>query len=115
MNKIYKVLLFICFISIEFLSTTTLEIEIVESIWDKANHFIAFFVLYILLSLSYKKLSIKIKVLLLTVYGLHIEIIQSFIDGRHFSLLDVVADIIGIAIGVVLYKLVVMKLPQRFL
>ncbi len=104
MSNIYRILFFICLISIEFLATTTMKIEVVESIWDKGNHFIAFFVLYILLSLSYKSLTIRVKVLLLVAYGLHIEIIQSFIDGRYFSLLDVVADCVGIAIGVLFCK-----------
>jgi len=96
---------FICLIAIEFLATTTIHIEVIESIWDKANHFIAFFTLYFLLSLAYKKLSIKAKVGLLVLFGMQIEFVQSFIPGRDFSLLDVVADSIGILIGVVGYKL----------
>ena len=42
-----------------------------------------------------------LKSFLLFLFGLQIEIVQSFIDGRFFSLLDVVADSIGIVIGVV--------------
>ena len=105
MGRFYIALFFICMVVIEFLATTTtVRIEIVENMWDKANHFIAFFVLYILLSLAFKSLSIRLKVLLLLVFGLHIEIVQNFIEGRYFSLLDVVADAVGIAIGVVFYK-----------
>jgi len=96
---------YICLVAIEFLATTTIHIEAVESIWDKANHFIAFFTLYILLTLAYKKLSLKAKVGLLILFGMQIEFVQSFIPARYFSLLDVVADSIGILIGVVAYKL----------
>ena len=104
MNKIYKILFYTCLISIEFLATTTLKIEVVESIWDKANHFIAFFVLYILLSLAYKKFKTITKFILLVLFGMQIEIVQHFIDGRYFSLMDVVADTIGIILGILFYK-----------
>lgn len=90
---------------IEFLATTTIHIEAIESIWDKANHFAAFFVLYILLSFAFRKLHLFSKFLLLFAYGVQIEVVQSFIDGRYFSLLDVIADTIGIGIGIVVLKL----------
>jgi len=88
---------------IEFLATTTIKIEVIESFWDKANHFSAFFVLYILLSLAFRELSIIAKIVILLLYGLQIEVVQSFIDGRFFSLLDVVADSVGIGLGVLFY------------
>lgn len=97
----FKLLLFIALMSIEFLATTTMQIEVVESFWDKGNHFVAFFVLYVLLSLAYKNLGVLTKVLLLLAFGLQIEIVQYFIEGRFFSLLDVLADSVGIVIGVV--------------
>jgi len=96
----FRAYLLICIVAIEFLATTTIHIEVVESFWDKANHFIAFFTLYVLLSFAYKDFSIFLKIVLLVVFGLQIEIVQSFIDGRYFSLLDVVADSIGIFLGV---------------
>ena len=102
-EKLFRVYLFITIAVIEFLATTTIHIEAIESIWDKANHFSAFFVLYILLSYAYLKLSTLQKSILLLGFGLQIEIVQSFIDGRFFSLLDVVADSIGILIGIVVY------------
>ena len=102
----FRVYLLICLIAIEFLATTTIYIEAVESVWDKANHFTAFFVLYILLTFAFEKLSILTKVALLIGFGLQIEIVQSFIDGRYFSLLDVFADSIGIAIGLFFIKFV---------
>ena len=97
----FRAYLLVCIVAIEFLATTTIHIEVVESVWDKANHFIAFFTLYVLLSFAYKSLGLLSKVALLVAFGLQIEIVQSFIDGRYFSLLDVVADSIGILLGVV--------------
>lgn len=101
MDNIFRLMFFVCLASIEFLATTTMKIEIVESVWDKANHFIAFFVLYILLSFAYKNLSLFMKVLILLGFGIQIEIVQSFIDGRSASFLDIVADSIGITIGII--------------
>ena len=103
-NKIFheysfRAYLFVTLIVIEFLATTTIHIEVMESIWDKANHFSAFFVLYILLSYAYKRLNQITKIGLLLAFGLQIEIVQSFIEGRYFSLLDVFADSVGILIG----------------
>jgi len=102
---LFRILLFITLVSIEYLATTTIHIEVMESMWDKANHFIAFFTLYILLCFAYKNLSILWVSLILLGFGLQIEIVQSFIDGRFFSIMDVVADGIGIFIGIIFLKL----------
>jgi hypothetical protein len=58
LNKISEYSFYICIIAIEYLATTTQTIKVVENSWDKANHFIAFMVLYILLSFGYKHLNI---------------------------------------------------------
>ncbi len=97
---LFRAAFYICLVVIEYLATTTRHIPIVESMWDKANHFIAFFTLFILLTLAYSSLNTLAKFLLLLAFGMQIEIVQSFIDGREFSLLDVVADSIGIIIGI---------------
>ncbi|QSZ41663.1 VanZ family protein [Sulfurimonas aquatica] len=115
MQQFFKVALFICLIAIEYLATTTVHIEVVENLWDKANHFIAFFTLYILLTLAYKNLSLIIKVFYLLLFGVQIEIVQYFIPERYFSFLDVVADSIGILIGVMVmlfYKKVFSKINE---
>lgn len=111
----FRVYLFICTVAIEFLATTTQHIEVMESMWDKANHFTAFFTLYILLSFSFKNLNIVAKSIILVAFGVQIEIVQSFIDGRSASLFDVVADSIGILIGVVFYKIFTIYLSKRSL
>jgi len=98
----FRVYFFICLLAIEFLATTTIHIEVVESAWDKANHFVAFLTLYVLLTLAYKNLNILQKIALLVAFGLQIEIVQSFIDGRYFSLLDVLADSVGILLGILI-------------
>ncbi len=105
MGKYFKLLLLIAILSIEFLATTTtVHIGIVENMWDKANHFIAFFTLYILVSLSFTNMKTSHKTVWLILFGIQIELIQHFIEGRFFSLMDIIADIIGIAISIVTYK-----------
>ncbi len=102
-DKIYKLMFYGCLVVIEYLATTTREIKVIEHSWDKANHFLAFMTLYILLSFAYKKLTTSAKIVLLLAFGMQIEIVQSFIPGRDFSGFDVVADSVGIAIGIVVY------------
>jgi VanZ family protein len=102
-KRVYQFCFYMILLLIEYLATTTQEIEVIQNIWDKANHFMAFFVLYILLSMAYEKLTILKRVALLFLYGWQIEFVQSFIPGRFFSLYDIVADTVGIFIGVVLY------------
>jgi len=102
LNNFFQYTFFICIVVIEYLATTTIEISIVENSWDKANHFIAFMVLYILISLSYKNLSLLKRVMILLAFAVQIEIVQYFIPGRDFSLLDIFADMIGIFIGFIL-------------
>jgi len=72
---------------------------VVQNSWDKANHFVAFMVLYILFSFGYRHIGLVLKVAILFAFAIQIEIVQYFIPGREFSLLDVVADMIGVGIG----------------
>ncbi len=100
---IYKILFLITIIAIEYLATATMGVESVTLGWDKLNHLFAFIVLYLLFSFAFRDLSIYTKALLLFVFGLQIEIVQSFLPPREFSSLDVVADMAGIFVGMVLY------------
>ncbi|MBU1991064.1 VanZ family protein [bacterium] len=93
---------FICLITIEYLATTTVQIELIEDIWDKLNHFIAFFVLFVLLKFSHFNLGTFSVFLLLFLFAIQIEIVQYFIPNRYFSLLDILADGVGLGIGFVI-------------
>ena len=99
--KPFSQILFVIFVvAIEYLATTSLSIKVIENSWDKANHFIAFFALYLTFAFGFEKVSVVSKIALLLLYGLQIEIIQAFLPFREFSLFDIVADFIGILIGV---------------
>lgn len=112
-SKYFRLILFTCVVVIEFLATTTREIEVVSGMWDKSNHFLAFFTLYILLSLSYTSMNLQVKVLWLMAFAFQIEIIQHFIEGRFFSLLDIVADFIGIIMGLIAFKVLERVYPSK--
>ena len=104
LNKLSQYAFYICIIAIEYLATTTQEIKAIENSWDKANHFVAFFTLYFLLSFGYSKFSFIKKVLLLLAFAVQIEVVQYFIPSRDFSLLDIFADMIGVSIGYVIVR-----------
>ena len=76
--------------AIDFLAFTPKSPAIIENSWDKANHFLAFFVLYILLYLGYEFKILKNLALLLA-FGVQIELVQAFLPNRSFSLFDIVA------------------------
>jgi len=104
-KRVFEVLFYVALIAIEFLATvTTIHIEVVESMWDKSNHFIAFFTLFILLSCAYR-LKESHKIILLFIFGVQIELVQHFLPPREASFLDIVADSVGILIGYILFKI----------
>lgn len=102
MKHLYQIAFFITLLVIEYLATTTREIEVVAHSWDKLNHLAAFTVLYLLLSAGFGHLKMLTRVMLLMAFAVQIEIVQHFIPSRDFSLLDIVADAVGIACGWVL-------------
>ena len=91
--------------AIDFLAFTPKSPAIIENSWDKANHFLAFFVLYILLYLSYEFKILKNLALLFLAFGIQIELVQAFLPNRSFSLLDIVADMIGAVFGVIVVEI----------
>jgi len=68
------------------------------SVSDKLNHIAAFFVLAILADLSRFRLGTNRQLLFLLIYAFLIEIIQYFLPTREFSLLDIAADGVGLAL-----------------
>jgi len=71
---------------------------------DKGNHFIAFATLTILILYGYRVSYIKASLLML-LYGIWIEITQLFIVNRYAEVMDVVADVVGIFMGIVIFYL----------
>ena len=110
-KKLVTISFFVALISIEYLATTQIEIKPLENSWDKANHLIAFFILFLLLIFSHFELKVSKVILLLLLYAIQIEVVQLFIPNRAFSMLDIFADSIGIFFGFVVYFV----FSQRFI
>ena len=113
LSKIPAAFFFIFLIAIEYLALTPAQIKLIENSWDKANHFIAFAALYVTLHFGFSRLNLGAKVAILLAYGIQIEIAQSFVPNRYFSLLDVVADGIGIVFGILLIR-ILERILDRF-
>lgn len=86
-----------------WLSTSPLEHPVVTSTWDKANHAIAFIELILLARLGWPRLSVIHSALIIFGFGVVIEIIQAPIPYRSASVLDLVADAVGIVIGLAIW------------
>lgn len=70
---------------------------------DKVIHLVIFLVLTFLMYLSYPKLSAIFLIIIMSGYGLLIEVLQhSLPTGRSFDWYDWLFDIFGVLIGIVL-------------
>lgn len=73
---------------------------------DKLNHFLAFLVLAGLAHTGWPKAKPLLLFVLLTLFGALIEVAQYAMNvGRSAELLDLVADMVGILVGLVLARL----------
>jgi VanZ family protein len=81
------------------LATTNSPYPIPSSANDKVNHLIAFLELTILTRLAWPGLKAWQYAPFLLAFGLAIEIIQATLPYRDFSLADLVADSLGMLIG----------------
>jgi len=91
------------------------EVDIVNI--DKVVHFFIFAVLMVATSYAVKKTRDKkglpTSLLLPGLYsiglGISIEFLQRYVPGRSFSVADMIANTIGVAIGYFIFKLMVRK------
>ncbi len=96
---------------ITYLSLTPIEHKITVGIWDwdKAAHFTA----YLLLAMFVKRVHLEFSYLTCVVtcfsYSFAIECIQYFIPNRMFDIFDMLANLLGAIMGVVLYYLIIEK------
>lgn len=69
----------------------------ITTFWDKADHAAAFFALSLLAAAAFPRSKFRLRLApMLLAYGVGIELAQSFTVTRSASLLDVVADLVGI-------------------
>ena len=81
------------------------ELPTALMLWDKGNHFVAFFTLALLLDYSFpyvRGILHHAKWIVLVAYGVGIECLQWYVGYRAFEVTDMVADAIGLATWAVL-------------
>ncbi|WP_300667964.1 VanZ family protein [Desulfoluna sp.] len=95
-----RVLLVFSFCGITILSLIPIQESFAVNIWDKAQHAGAYLYLSLLVwGASLPRRLTGRHALLLMVYGIGIEVLQAGLPWRSFSLLDMVANASGIAMG----------------
>ncbi|MFV8569774.1 VanZ family protein [Marinobacter sp. SBS5] len=99
MTRLWQVVLFLSLAAILYLATTSQSYPITSSANDKINHLIAFAELTIVTRLAWPRLSFYWYAPALLGFGFTLEAIQATLPYRDFSLADVLADALGIAIG----------------
>jgi VanZ family protein len=101
----FRVCLSIALVVIMYLATTPRSYPLVEDLNDKVSHILAFGALALLGDFSFptEKFGIK-KFLWLLSYGLLIEFVQYFLPYRSASLLDLIADCLGLGIYRMFYR-----------
>ena len=100
------------FLTVSWLSLTPQEALPSIRIWDKLAHALAFGALMALARLGWRAPGTFTIAALLLGYGLFVEVAQRFIPGRSFSLLDLVADGVGIAVAAIALAWVVQTRPS---
>lgn len=70
--------------------------------WDKLYHMVSFAILAGLAILAWRNFSTKVIAITLLSYAALTEILQHFIPGRSFSVLDWFADGLGIALAIII-------------
>lgn len=98
-RPLWQLALLISVLAILYLATTSQPYPVPSSPNDKINHLIAFTELTILARLGWPRLSGLWLIPPLLLFGFAIEMIQSQLPYREFSLADLAADAAGVAVG----------------
>lgn len=105
-TRIARSILTISLISITILSLVPVKGSLSVNIWDKAQHAGAYLYLTLLVCAASTEYRLTRRhAALLMAYGIGIEVLQAGFPWRSFSLLDMVANASGIAIGATLLAL----------
>jgi VanZ family protein len=100
----FRLLFILSLLLILFLATIKLENPILTSVNDKLGHILAFAYLAFLLDFAMPDSNFNLlKIIPLFGYGLIIEFVQYFLPYRTFSILDMLAD----GVGIMIYLLII--------
>lgn len=96
--NVFRLLLISSLLLIIWFATMELAHPLMSGINDKLGHVLAFVYLAFVLDFSFPQTQFDLtKIVSLLAYGLLLETIQYFLPYRTFSLLDMLADGVGIA------------------
>lgn len=104
-----------------FLSSKSLKIKLGFIYWDKGAHWLEFMILGILLAFGFFKsipgrlfLNSYLTIMLGILIGLTDELHQLFVPGRKCDWRDWLADVLGILVGLLFYRLMNRKINGFF-
>lgn len=115
-RRLWRALLLLLILTICWLALSPVPPKTADTGWDKANHALAFAVLafvgvWAFASRPHQWLWL---VLALLAYGGGIEVAQSYLPPREADMADLLADAVGIALGLlVAWPLVALAAPRR--
>ena len=94
---------------IAYFSLIPIEHEIFKGIDDKWSHFVTYLILFIIAKKVHTKSNYLTCAITCFIYSFSIECIQYFIPNRYFEGLDLIANSLGIFLGIVIYRLLIEK------
>lgn len=94
---------------IAYFSLIPIEHEIFKGIDDKWSHFVTYLILFIIAKKVHTKSNYLTCAITCFIYSFIIECIQYFIPNRYFEGLDLIANSLGIFLGIVIYSLLIEK------
>ena len=103
--QVWRWALGLCVVSVLVLALMPSPPEMLSTGWDKANHSLAFSVIMVLGCYAFpgNKWSVMLDSL---AYGALIEVLQSFTSYRSAGWSDLLADSIGVVIGLLVVRLI---------
>ncbi|SFR81394.1 hypothetical protein SAMN05216203_3173 [Marinobacter daqiaonensis] len=110
---LWRVLFTASLMLIAWLGFTSQPYPIPSSASDKVNHFLAFAELAFLARLGWPTIGLRVPFVVLTGFGLALELGQAMTPWRQFSLYDLGADMMGILAGFGLVAAVLRLMPGR--
>ena len=100
--SVFRGMLIIAVCLVTYMAMTHRHLPVVDDLHGNLSHILAFYLLALLIDFTFPdKPSVIAKLALLLAYGFVIEVIQGLFTERTFSMIDVLADLIGVTLYLV--------------
>ncbi|MHC4268564.1 MAG: VanZ family protein [Planctomycetota bacterium] len=109
MRKIIICYYVIYVLIITYYSLTPIENIISDNLWDKVSHFFTYLILVILIKNVHIRLSYLTCILICCNYSFITECIQYYIPDRQLDVFDILANLLGTLLGVIINYLIIEK------